>query len=65
MFDINHLSHRHFKGYYHYVKQKHPFSSLFHNKFELYKEKHFFTENNMLCLTTQLLRVVVCTGTVL
>lgn len=44
----------------HLVKQKCPFSSLFHNKFGLYKAKHFFIQNNLLYLTTQLLKSCIC-----
>lgn len=40
----------------HLVKQKCHFSSLLHNKFGLYKEKHFFIQNNLLYLTIQLLK---------
>lgn len=40
----------------HSAKQKCPFSSLLHNKFGLYKKKHFFIQNSLLYLTTQLLK---------
>lgn len=40
----------------HSAKQKCPFSSLLHNKFGLYKKKHFFIQNSLLYLTIQLLK---------
>lgn len=56
LINSNHLSHRHFKGYEDSSGKAEVSLQLFHIKFSLYKEKHFFIQNNLLYLTMQLLQ---------